>query len=67
MKSNIIKIWVCQECEKEFVTRPIVCSMCNNFEFYIKYGGEITDAEELSKLIETYKEDEQDKNKRVRM
>jgi len=67
MKSNIIKIWVCRECEKEYVTRPIVCSMCNNFEFFIKYGGEITDAEELSKLIESYKEDDQDKNKRVRM
>jgi len=67
MKNNIYKIWVCEECNKEFVSRPIVCSMCNNFEFYVKYGGQINDAEELTDLIESYKKDEDEKNKKVRM
>jgi len=67
MKDGIIKIWVCQECEKEYFDRPIMCSMCNGFEFYVKYGGQISDAEELTKLIDTYKDDDTDKNKRIRM
>jgi len=41
--------------------------MCNAFEFFIKYGGEITDADELTKLIDSYKEDESEKNRKVRM
>ena len=65
MKSGIFKIWVCEDCEKEFVSRPIVCSMCNGFEFYVKYGGQIVDAEELAELIESYKDDEQDKKVRM--
>ena len=66
MKNNIIKIWVCQECEKEFIDRPIICSICNNFEYYVKYGGQITDAEELTDLIESYKKNDAAK-KRVLM
>jgi len=70
MKHGIIKFWVCKECAKEYIDRPLVCSKCDNLEFELKYGGLITDAEELEKLIETYKhkdDDEPEKNKRIRM
>jgi len=67
MKDGIIKIWVCQECEKEYLDRPIMCTSCNNFEFYVKYGGQITDEEALTKLVDSYKEDEPEKKKRIRM
>ena len=67
MKNSIIKIWVCDDCGREFLERPVMCSMCNGFGFYVKYGGQITDAEELVELIDSYKEDENDKNKRVKM
>ena len=67
MKNNIIKIWVCDDCSREFLERPVMCSICNSFGFYVKYGGQITDAEELVELLDSYKEDEKDKNKKVRM
>jgi len=67
MKEEIIKIWVCRECEKEYRERPIMCSYCNKFEFYVKYAGQLTDIDELSKLVEVYKDDEHEKNKKVRM
>ena len=67
MKNGIIKIWVCRGCEKEFLDRPIMCSKCDTFEFDVKYGGQITDAEELTKLIDAYKDDEADNDKKVRM
>jgi len=67
MKNDIFKVWVCQDCEKIFFERPIVCSICNSFEFYVKYGGEIHDTEELTKLIETYKDEESEVKQRVRV
>ena len=67
MNKGIIKIWVCRDCEKEFLDRPIMCTKCNGFEFYVKYGGQITDADGLTKLVDTYKDDEPNKNKRIRM
>jgi len=67
MKNTIIKIWVCDDCAREFLERPVMCSMCNSFGFYVKYGGQITDAEELVELIDSYKEDDNDKKKRVKM
>jgi len=67
MKNGLIKIWVCRDCEKEYLERPIMCTRCNKFEFYVKYGGLITDAEELTKLANTYTDDESDKKKRIRM
>jgi len=41
--------------------------MCNCFGFYVKYGGQITDAEELVDLIDNYKENETGKDKKVKM
>ena len=67
MKDGIIKIWVCQECDKEYRDRPIMCSYCNTFEFFVKYAGQITDTDELTKLIDNYKDDDNDKKNRVRM
>ena len=67
MKDGIIKIWVCRECEKEYLDRPVMCTGCNKFEFFVKYAGQITDTEELSKLVDTYKDDENGKKKRVRL
>ena len=67
MKDGIIKIWVCQECEKEYLDRPIMCTSCNKFEFYVKYGGQITDEEALTKLVGSYKEEEPEKKRRIRM
>jgi len=67
MKNGIIKIWVCQDCEKEYLDRPIMCSKCNGFEFYVMYGGQVTDAEELTKLIDSYKDDEPENKTRIRM
>ena len=68
MKNGIIKIWVCKECEKEYLDRPIICKMCDTFEFDVKYGGQITDAEELTKLIDSNKEEEEsDKKRRIRI
>jgi len=67
MKNCIIKIWVCDDCGKESLDRPVVCSMCNCFGFYVKYGGQITDDEELVDLIDSYKKDETEKNKKVRL
>jgi len=68
MKHGIIKIWVCSECQKEFLDRQVMCSRCGGFEFDLKYGGQIVDAEELTKLIANYKDDDEpDKNKKVRM
>ena len=67
MKNGIVKIWVCDECGKEFLERPIMCPMCNGFGFYVKYGGQIHDAQELVDLIDSYKDDETEKNKKVRM
>jgi len=57
MKNGIVKIWVCQKCEKEYLDRPIVCTKCDGFKFEVKYAGQISDAEELTKLIYAYKED----------
>jgi len=57
MKNGIIKIWVCQNCQKEYLNRQVICSKCDKFEFDVKYGGIISDEEELSKLIETYREE----------
>ena len=68
MKNGIVKIWVCRECEKEYIDRPMMCSKCESLDFYIKYGGLLTDAEELTKLIDAYKDDDEPKkNKRIRM
>jgi len=67
MKNGIIKIWVCTECGKEHLDRPIMCRKCERFDFDVKYGGQIADAKELSKLIETYKEKDLEKSKRIRM
>jgi len=67
MQHGIIKIWVCRNCEKEYLDRPIMCSYCEHFEFYVKYGGQITDTEELVDLVDSYKDDEREKNKRSRM
>jgi len=67
MENKIIKIWVCQECGKEYVDRPIACTSCGCFELYLKYSGILSDTDELTKLIEPYKYDELDKNKRTRM
>ena len=67
MKNDIIKIWVCQDCEKEYFSRPILCSICSNFEYYVKYGGQIADTEELTKLIETYKGEKVEESRRIRM
>jgi len=68
MKNGLFKIWVCRECEKEYFERPIMCTSCEHFDFYVKYGGQITDTEELTKLVDTYKDDDEpDKNKRIRM
>jgi len=55
MKNGIVKIWVCDDCGKEFLDRPVMCSVCNSFGYYVKYGGQITDAEELKELLESYK------------
>ena len=63
MKNGIVKIWVCKGCEKEFLDRPIVCTKCDGFEFDVKYGGQIHDAEELTKLIERYKNTEPDESR----
>ena len=60
MKNGIIKIWVCRDCDKEYLDRPVMCTKCNGFEFYVKYGGLITDMEELTKLIESYDDDDHD-------
>jgi len=67
MKNGIIKIWECQDCGKEYLDRPIMCSKCNNFEFGVKYGGQITDAEELTRLIDSYKDEEPEEEKRIKM
>ena len=67
MKSGIVKIWVCRNCEKEYLERPLMCTSCECLEFYLKYGGLVTDSEELTNLVETYKDDKPDKNKKVRM
>jgi len=67
MKNGIVKIWVCRECEKEYIDRPMMCSSCECLDFYVKYGGLITDAEELKDLVGTYKDDKKDKKNRVRM
>jgi len=64
MKNDLIKIWVCRECEKEFLERPVMCTGCNKFEFYVKYSGQITDSEELTELIDTYKGDDPGKDKK---
>ena len=57
MKNGIVKIWVCQNCQKEYIDRQVMCSKCGKFEFEVKYGGVITGAEELTKLVETYRQD----------
>jgi len=57
MKNGIVKIWVCQECQKEFLDRPIVCTKCKKLNFEVKYAGQVHDAEELTKLIYAYRED----------
>ena len=57
------KIWACQKCEKEYLDRPIMCSDCEGLDFYVKYGGIIQDADDLTDLI-TYKDD---KKKKARM
>jgi len=64
MKHGIVKFWICKECAKEYLDRPMVCSKCNSLEFELKYGGMVTGAEELEKLIETYKfkDDEADRD-----
>jgi len=58
MKHGIVKMWVCKECAREFLDKPLICSKCDTFEFDVKYGGQITDAEELAKLIESYRSDD---------
>jgi len=69
MKNGIIKIWVCKECEKEYIDRPIMCTGCEKFDFYVKYGGMLNDTEGLTKLVDSYQDDEpgKKKNKRSRM
>ena len=67
MNKGIIKIWVCKECEKEYLDRPIMCTKCEKFDFYVKYGGQIIDSEELASLVDNYKDDEKDKKKKARM
>jgi len=57
MKNGIIKIWVCQNCQREYLERQVMCTKCDGFDFEVKYGGMITDAEELSKLVEAYRDD----------
>ena len=65
MKNGLIKIWVCQGCEKEHLDRPIMCTNCECLDFYVKYGGILEDTDELSKLVDPSKDD--DKKKRVRL
>jgi len=61
MKHGLVKIWVCSECEKEYIDRPTMCTKCRGLEFYVKYGGLVTDSEELTKLVETYHDDKYEK------
>jgi len=56
MKNGIVKIWVCSACQKEYLDRPLMCTKCKKLEFEVKYGGQISDAEELSKLVYAYRE-----------
>ena len=68
MINGLVKIWVCTECQKEYLERPIMCKKCEGLKFEMKYAGMITDAvEELTELIDAYKDDKPDKNKRIRM
>jgi len=57
------KIWACQKCEKEYLERPIMCTDCESLNFYVKYGGIIQDADDLTDLI-TFKDD---KKRKARM
>ena len=65
MKNGIVKIWVCKECEKEYIERPLMCSACECLNFYVKYGGILSDADNLKELVDNFKDD--DDKKRVRM
>ena len=67
MKSGLVKIWVCQGCEKEHLERPLMCSTCECLNFYVKYGGILEDTNELSKLVDPNKDNDSDKKKKVRM
>ena len=67
MNKGIVKIWVCRDCEKEYIERPLMCTNCSGLEFYVKYGGIISDTDGLTDLVDSYKEDKPDKNKRIRM
>jgi len=60
------KLWACQKCDKEYLTRPLVCANCDGLDFYVKYGGMLQDADDLTDLI-TYKDDDSDKKKKARM
>ena len=65
---GLVKIWACKDCEKEYMDRPLVCTGCDGLDFYVKYGGILSEAEdELLDLIDNYKDDDNDKKKRVRM
>ncbi|MCL2819298.1 MAG: hypothetical protein FWD38_00480 [Oscillospiraceae bacterium] len=61
MQNGIIKIWVCKNCEKEFLDRQVFCTKCNGAEFYVKYGGIVSNEGDLAKMIDTYKDDGFDK------
>ena len=63
MKDGLVKIWVCQNCNKEYVNRPIMCTGCDTFGFYVKYGGFIDDTNELTKLVDAYRDDSPDRPK----
>jgi len=63
MKDGLVKIWVCKNCEKEYVSRQVMCTGCDTFEFYVKYGGFIDETDELTKLVGAYKDDTPEKPK----
>ena len=67
MKNGIVKIWVCRNCEKEHLDRPMMCSTCECLDFYVKYGGILSDTDDLKDLVSNNKDDDEKKNKKVRM
>jgi len=67
MKNGIVKIWVCQACEKEYIERPLMCSGCECLDFYVKFAGILNDADNLKGLVDKNKNDEDEKKKKVRM
>jgi len=67
MKHGIVKFWVCQNCQKEYLDKPIMCSKCEGLQFELKYGGMVTDSEELTHLVESYKYADLDRDKDIRL